>query len=355
MKVGILSIFSANKNGHGGEKRSFQIHSLFDNARLLSLNLYTVDQNYIRRLLELVPTIKSLKILYKTYGLLNIIDFLKYTRRINNFNKNVIPKLVDLDLIIWENNDYEYLFIPFFVREYSKVKIYAFPHNIEALVYSDSQLSSFKLIRLKHEIKSLEVCDKVFTISREENWLLKSFNINSRYLPYHIDFEFQQSKILITNRILIVGTYYNPPTKTGLINLLDYISTNIKEFDKYEFWVIGFGTEALLNYQMSNIKIIGQVDSMQELLNESSIILINQQNSSGALTKINEFIQYGYHIICNSDSRRSYFDFEEIREFENFNEIPSILNSIMHNLELKKGFEMSKEKISNIKNELNNK
>jgi hypothetical protein len=54
-------------------------------------------------------------------------------------------------------------------------------------------------------------------------------------------------------------------------------------------------------------------------------VLINQLSSSGALTKIIEFLIAGIPVICNSSSARSYYDFNGIVTFDNFNELNNVL------------------------------
>ena len=124
-------------------------------------------------------------------------------------------------------------------------------------------------------------------------------------------------------------------------------------FFGFEILVAGYGTEALGSFESSIVKIIGSMDSIDELILQCRVLLINQQNSSGALTKIDEFIQYGYQINCNSDSRRSYFDYDQIIEYDNLEELAGLLNMIKCNHNLKKGVAETTDKILKIKKIIN--
>ena len=329
MKIGVLSFFTPNINGHGGEKRSYQVRQLFDNAIFIELFHFKEPVTIWQRIIICIPTLVSVRILMKIKRVKLSKSFFKDTRRINSFileNRNYINKI---DLVIWESNTYDTFFIPYVLKQYFKVKVFAFPHNLETLVYNNKVSKGESIIReLGIELKSLKQCDRVFVISREENWLLKLLSIDTFYLPYYLKSSFKKKDSSQNKNILLIGSINNPPTGIGMRDVIEYFIQNLDLFHGMNLNVVGYGSEIFKHLQTNRVLIHGSVSHLECILAEMDIILINQMPSSGALTKIIEFTEMGFKIICNVDSKRSYFDFDNVYEYNQLKEIPEIIQSI---------------------------
>ena len=85
---------------------------------------------------------------------------------------------------LWENTqDLPSLYM----MKAAGAKIIAYPHNLESLVPTQVDLTTHKQSPywLYEEVKRLKLCDEVYTISKEETWLLQLFGINAKYFPYY--------------------------------------------------------------------------------------------------------------------------------------------------------------------------
>ena len=355
MRIGVLSFYSPNINGHGGEKRSYQIRKLFVDANFCELFHFKEPNNIWQRIIFCIPTIASMKLLILQRRSSSFKSFIRDTRRINCFiyiNKNEIKKL---DLVIWESNISDNFFISYLLKNYFKVRVFAFPHNLESLVYYKTEKNSlYKFEPLKLELWSLNFCDRIFVISREENWLLRLFSIDSIYLPFYIEGGFKKKPTKYIKEILLIGSVNNPPTGVGMREVIEYFGDNITRFKGLNLHVAGFGTEIFKKYETDRIHVHGSILNLEELLIKIDVILINQMCSSGALTKIVEFSSMDFNIICNVESKRSFFDFDNVFEFNNLNEIPLIIDEINSFKTKKNGIqrvlidiEYAKEKIKN--------
>ena len=336
MKIGVLSFFTPNINGHGGEKRSYQIRKLFNDVVFIELFHFKEPINLWQRLILCMPTILSMRIILDNSRVGFSKTFIRDIRRINSFIIGNKKYLKNLDLVVWESNSHDNYFIPYVLKNYFNIRVFAFPHNLETLVYNNQEKQGLNLfVDLKLELTALKLCERVFVISREENWLLKLLYIDSIYLPFYLENNFKKSYNNGLKNILVIGSFNNPPTGAGMFEIIEYFRDNIELFNEMDLHVIGFGTEVFRHFESDRIHIYGGVSNFDEILLKIDIILINQMPSSGALTKIIEFSKMGFKIICNVDSKRSYFDFENVFEFNQLNEIPLIIKEI-NKFELKK-------------------
>jgi len=98
----------------------------------------------------------------------------------------------------------------------------------------------------------------------------------------------KRANLSFENTYFMLGAVGNKPTFDGVKSLLDYKSTHEGE---YCLIVAGYGTEAFKEYDSESIKVLGSIDSqkLNELMDSSKALLINQPQTTGFLTKIVEF------------------------------------------------------------------
>lgn len=183
---------------------------------------------------------------------------------------------------------------------------------------------------------------KVFTISREEQWLLGLFGIDADHLPYYptdnvkaylLNIRAEREQKSQTNKpknILLLGTFFNGPTMLGYIDLLNYIS----KIDDLIINVVGFGSEALKTYSSPKIKIWGSVDNeaLRQIIIDNDIAVIHQPPTTGALTRIPELLIAGIPIFSNQTASRSYAHEAGIYVYYNFEELHNLIDTAPLNI-----------------------
>lgn len=330
-KVIKFSNFQPNAWGHGGEKRTAQIQGILQSVVSLEHgDFFEPNEPKIQRLLNGLKNID-----FKSLAEISSIQKLKTT--INYFAKEEIlkkqlkPLLQDKQLILWENTTPELAFIPK-IAEQCNTKIIALPHNLESLVptqkYKNTNLTSPEWF--KQEIEYLRKCDAVFTISREEQWLLAIHGVDAGYLPYYpplsVEIFLKEIKTrrleveVPKSKFLMLGTAGNPPTYQGMLNRIQFFA---KELPELELLVAGYATESLSKeIQSKNISFLGEITTakLTDILSTVKGVIIHQAASSGALTKIPEFLIAGVPIISNSKAARNYFNIKGVHVYENDDE-----------------------------------
>ena len=234
-------------------------------------------------------------------------------------------------VFIWESTKDYYYYLPHFAKRNQKNTI-SLPHNLESLVpYQKSKLSGkVSPSGFLSEIKALKQCECVFAISREEMHFLKLFGVNSYFLPYYPTRAVENFLLSIRKnreikksnkdkQILILGSVINPPTRVGMENRIQFFRQN--HFDHLVIKIAGYGTSNLesLAYDMKNILYLGELtaEQLEQELLQTDALLIWQPASSGALTRIIEFLIAGIPVLVNVESAHGYFGVEGIMIYEN--------------------------------------
>jgi hypothetical protein len=231
------------------------------------------------------------------------------------------------------------LHLPFIARA-GGVKVIGLPHNLESLVPGNMSLSTRKIAPdwLREEIHALAACDAVFTISREDQWLLRLHGIAADYLPYYpppavesFMRDIRQARIVEASRhdLLLLGTAANRPTFDGMLNRLKFFARNRGLYRNLH--VVGFGTERLQGAVESEagITLHGAVDNqtLRALLLQVRAAVVHQAASSGALTRIPELLLAGIPVLANTDAARSYFLQPGVFVYEEDAQLSSFLDS----------------------------
>lgn len=323
------SHFKSDIWGHGGSKRSAQIDQL-----LLNAGLVFTEANFN----AYAPAAKNMLYYFKGLNFSgNISNSFKNNYAIGRYLKmfETFIKQYRPDYFIWESTNEFNLVLAEVLHRFS-IPFIAIPHNIESLVKGGTSVLSQKESPcwLIEELKYFKRANHVFTISREEQWLLSTHNIQASYLPYYPPAELKNFLLNIRDtriadrannqqrkkQVLLLGTFYNAPTCNGYIQLIN----QIKHLAGIEINVAGFGSEQLQKiFSQKNIKIWGSVNTTQlhQLLTNCDQALIHQEPTSGALTRIPELLLAGIPVLANSMAARSYSDLDGITVYNEVNEL----------------------------------
>lgn len=340
MKIYRYAPFKSDPLGHGGEKRAQQITELLDMMRINYEPLF-LSSNYASSRIKRILTIPSS---YKLIRFLNIpIKSLKQFWKLSNtiyFTKQQLKNIDSRSLIIYEHALALNWFIPIILKQQGH-KIIAIPHNLETLVISQRSNLSYRPNPngFFDEISVLKNSDIVLTISKEEEWLLNLFGINTTYFPFTPCIKEIESlkhichirKTRKSNKhILILGSYGNPPTRIGMIELLSNL--NNAETLELIFNIAGFFTENISEEMKLPERFIIHgavvVEKLYELYEDVDAVIIHQVPSTGSLTKIPELLKAGIPVIANNHAARNFFNIDGVTVYRSFNELNKILIGI---------------------------
>ena len=318
MKVLYHSIYAPNPYGHGGEKRSCQLQEWHADNGVEPLPLSLVPEKHL-----------SVKALWRTFWMLlhvygyrdwkSLYVFMRHVKNISLIYNQLVAffQTKDVDSFHWESTRDVWYILPYLAKRYNK-QVVAFPHNIEALVAGQkSTLFSWNAEqRLAREVQVLRACEKVYAISNEETWLLQLMGVNASALLYELpavvkeqcDKVAELRKQSSKDYYLMLGSAINPPTRIGMEEVLNAWDNLVP------LVVAGFGTEQLKKHESGEIHIIGGVadEQLLDLQVHCKALIVNQPATTGALTRIEEFLAAGIPIIANENSIRSYRNREGI-------------------------------------------
>jgi len=327
------SAFPPDDQGHGGQRRSWQVRQLYLRlGDLVSIDeertiFYPAPLRYwtgLRFLLSSGLPLRSLRHISLTgHKVLNLVRLIRQHPDIRRF--------------VWEpSSDYEDFHIPLVCKRHD-VRVVALPHNLESLVPGRESALSGRLAPdwFLEEVELLRECDSVVTISTEEQWLLGVHCVDAFYLPYMpsqavveelLGIRKSRSKRPTNGPLLMLGTASNPPTVQGMRRVLDNF---LDASPPVPLIVAGYGTEALaeeFSGLQKTVSFRGSVEpaELQEMLCTCRAVLIFQEASSGALTRLQEMCLAGIPVIGNQASLRSYRNISGLHAVSDLEELSEI-------------------------------
>lgn len=327
MKVLYHSIYAPNPYGHGGEKRSCQLQERHEQYGIEIIPLHAQPTTS----LSIVALWRTFWLMLRVYGCRGWKSLYVFMRHVKNTSL-IYNQLVEFfqqkeaDAFYWESTRDVWYILPYLANKFGK-KIIAFPHNLEALVGGQlSTLFSWNAEqRFAREMHVLRACEKVYAISNEETWLLQLMGVNAEALLYQLPATVKEQcdkiatmrKTSTKDYYLMLGSAINPPTRLGMEEVL-------REWDSAKSLIVaGFGTELLKKFESGKVQVVGSVND-EELLDlqlHCKALIVNQPATTGALTRIEEFLAAGIPIIANENSIRSYRNREGIKIFNSVSEI----------------------------------
>jgi hypothetical protein len=192
----------------------------------------------------------------------------------------------------------------------------------------------------REELEVLSQCERVFTLSREEQWLLRVYGVEADFLPYYPpvaihdflgEIREKRASLPLGDCILMFGTASNPPTYSGMQDRIEFFKFN-HDLD-VKLRIAGFNTERLKPFLVgtNNIVLAGAVDvsCLQDLLCRTRAILVHQQATSGAITKVPEMLMAGVPVIMNSDAARTWRGIAGVYTYDDDNEFKELIHTVL--------------------------
>ncbi len=328
MKVLYHRIFAPEAFGHGGERRAAQLQELYD-AQGIEIDNYRLGQ------CKSAHYWFALRVILASQGwrvLLQSPRRLYHYLRAIAWNIDTFREFVEQreKVMLWEStSDFNY-FMPWLAKKYGK-HIIALPHNLESLVPNRRSHvdGTYAPTKFRQEIATLQSCDAVFAISREEEWLLNLFGVNAHYLPYYPPKAVQTDMIAIReqrnpgNAVFMMGSALNEPTAIGMRTMIDYWTAHS---ELPELRIGGYATEKLQT-DAANITIIGEMsqEQLREEMVSAKAMLIHQPPTTGALTRIVEALMAGIPVIVNAAGARSYWGTDGLYVYDNIEQLNNLL------------------------------
>jgi hypothetical protein len=306
---------------HGGFKRCQQIKSIIERSvphvtetmyqikREGSFNLIVFMKMMVVALIGRVP----LNDLIKCALFFSFLDV--------KFSKNQ-PRVIVSDYV---NSISKYIWI---YCNHRKIKYVCSIHNIEYLI-AGSVGSKEAIREFWSQNRSIHASNFVVSISQFDSYVSGIVGAKSVYLPFSScssDIKIAerisslrkiQNKNKIKIKVLILGTVLNVPTRKGVANLLDNISTWCPE--NFLVKVAGYGTDLFFD-STERVEILGPLteESLNKLLVEVDCCLIYQPPTSGFITKLDFLGRCGIPLFINKnyfyDSNQGFFFYDSLKE-----------------------------------------
>ncbi len=211
-------------------------------------------------------------------------------------------------LLLWENTADDLLA---HAARSAGFQVVALPHDMVAL---NREGKGDRLPAFNEEIRALARTLATFTISEEENWLLRLFGCDSEWLPYHPS-PLVEAPLLATraNRrpgpnapVLILGSISNPQTRAGILHQLEMLRACPGIVGR-QILLAGNDTDTLAPLIPPGVTLLGSAsdDVLQDLLQTCAVIWIYQHTGTGALTRVVETLLAGLPVAGGGLALRS--------------------------------------------------
>ncbi len=238
-------------------------------------------------------------------------------------------------VFVWENSSNTF---GASMARNTRCPVVAVPQNVYTAErgFRDYWLGRRGLRALGKELDFLKRCKGVFSISREEQWLLRIQGIDAEYLPYYPPTELEEFLRGVRShrnpernrRFLLIGSATHPPTERSMREQIEAICA-IRAAAGVTLDVAGHGTERLRDAATPpNVVIHGTVTQgqLRELMIRTSAAILHQRPSVGALTRIPELLMAGVPVIANVDASRSTWDMKGIEHYESIEDLEPTLD-----------------------------
>ena len=328
MRILRHSHFPSDPWGDGGSKRTAQLSEILSQAGI-DQEFYDPDRSGIFE--KRFAALEGIKLL-RQHGIRSRLTKTALTQLGFNYfkrEKTFEQYAAHHKLLLWESNRQQNFLMSYAARD-NGFRVIALPHNLESLV--PGQVSDFSAKAapdwFDEELQSLGQCQAIFTISREEQYLLKLFGLDAGYLPYHPPAAVQEYLLNIRknrnlqakpNQLLLFGTAGNKPTFDGMLNRIRFFHHEVKD-KNMELHVAGFLTESLAAHLPADKRIVlhGSVsrEKLDDLLSGCKQCWIHQDISTGSLTKIPELMTAGVPVLINSDAARNFHHLKGLAIYE---------------------------------------
>lgn len=309
--------FASNPYGTGGEKRSAQIRALCEAA-----GFAVADMQPPPGAIRWRARLAGMAVRWRL-GRHASVDgagtgLLGYR---SLFYRDALTRHRGARLLLWETT-YDSI-LPTLARA-AGYRLMALPHNLESLVteaaFADPRHDV--VAGLVREIRRLQLADAVFTISKEERWLLEARGLDPHYLPFHPDpvlaeacSRIRRARVAqgradgsIAGPLLLLGSAFNPATERGMRWQLAQLRAAPRPSGGVV--VIGPQTETRFgDLAIPGVRFCGAVtwEELTQHLATCSAVLIHTFGGAGAVTRIPEALAAGVPVIANENAARDQY------------------------------------------------
>jgi hypothetical protein len=215
------------------------------------------------------------------------------------------------------------------------VRVIAIPQNLESLVpgFVEARTRQSLPWSFEYEIAQLRAADRVYTISREEQWLLRLRGVAASYLPFFPDPELRRRwldlrsrRVGPRDRFVVLGSATNPPTRAGIVELIDWFRGRGTP-GEVPIHVVGHGTESLSGLGGGRIVVEGHLPEaeLDAHLVRARAVILHQPAAVGALIRVSEMLLAGIPLLANPIAARSTAGYEGVRVYESLPELSRLL------------------------------
>jgi hypothetical protein len=330
-RVLLLTAFlDPNRKGHGGNRRTQQVFDLLTEAGL-NVTLAAPVRGTAAEGLRRAELASVRRYMENVHG-----DPWRWPRIAAAFARNYGDARRGLDLhpetrvLIWEDTFNSHMA---WAAKDKGLRVVAIPQNLETLAASfvDPRTQQGMPWSFEYEVSQLAIADRVYTISREEQWLLRLKGVDASYLPFFPDpvqrrrwLALRQARTGPFDRFVVLGSAYNPPTRAGIAELL----TSFKNAPvQTPIHVIGLGTESLKSLESPGVTVHGSLDdaALEAHLVRAKAVILNQPAAIGALIRVSEMLLAGVPVLANPIAARSATHYAGVTIFESLPDLAPLL------------------------------
>jgi Glycosyl transferases group 1 len=242
------------------------------------------------------------------------------------------------DVLLWAPSYGAHLALGRLARR-KGIRVIALIHNIESLVPNQPcPIRSSRSDWLDIELAHLANAEVIFCHSRWDQWFLCLRGLQARLLPYYPARSRQQSLCAIRtarltgpigDRVVVLGSAHNQPTRLGMIEQLRIIKQNWEQLREIEFHFCGDQTARLHDGELPpNVHLHGYVDeeSLREHLVAAKAVWFHQPPTTGVLTRIVDMLVAGVPVVANSFAARSQETINGVSMY-NLDAVPPFIQS----------------------------
>ena len=331
-KVLFFSRFVLDENaGGGGCKREAQLCEALRplNYEFLSFRDSPWALDRVSKLQNVVFELAKKVHPYKNYWFDFYIDSVFRMRAAARQWKKYVAKRNDIKCVIIDDPIYFYPLVDYLYKK--KIPVVGLCQNIESLSYS--QLNApYQLKLFEKEINLYKKCALIVTISKEETYILKNFDIPAFLLAYYPVKSIEERMLQVRKKrrrskkkgFLLLGTAGNKVTLDGMTAFIEFWKSSKNKNSNEKLSVAGFWTKELLKAKGGvNVDLLGTITNGQldDILCRTKAMICYQEYGSGALTKIREMLIAGVPVLANHHAARSYHGHTGVVEFSGFADI----------------------------------
>lgn len=218
------------------------------------------------------------------------------------------------------------------------LRVIAVPQNLEMLAPGAREPRTGQTMpwSFEHEVDQLAAADVVYTISREEQWLLRLRGVAAQYLPFFPDQVCRDAWLAVRARrsaarepfqgFVLLGSAVNPPTRAGIQELLTSFAGHDRPGGD-ALHVVGYGTEVFKPLESPGITVHGGLDdeALHALLAGARGVILHQPHAIGALTRIPEMLVAGLPILASPIAARSTSQYQGVVVYDSFAELQHLM------------------------------